>query len=148
MPLTGDGSALRLEGISKHFAGVQALAEVRISLQAGQVTALLGENGAGKSTLLRILGGDYAPKISISFTSIGGGLMAKGGGVLRQFAIAGADKKFVWADARIEGDKVVVSSDEVPNPLYVRYAWADNPEGANLYNKEGLPASPFRTDHD
>ncbi|QJD96604.1 sialate O-acetylesterase [Mucilaginibacter robiniae] len=86
-------------------------------------------------------------KIIISFNSIGGGLMVKGGGALQQFAIAGTDKHFVWADAKIEGDKVIVSSPEVTNPMYVRYAWADNPEGANLYNKEGLPASPFRTDN-
>ena len=86
--------------------------------------------------------------VVLSFTGIGSGLMAKGGGELQQFAIAGADKKFVWADARIEGDHVVVSSPDVSEPLYVRYAWADNPEGANLYNKEGLPASPFRTDKD
>jgi sialate O-acetylesterase len=85
-------------------------------------------------------------KIIITFSHIGNGLIVKGGGELTQFAIAGKDKKFVWAKAEIEGDKVVVSSDEVPNPAYVRYAWADNPEGANLYNKEGLPASPFRTD--
>lgn len=87
-------------------------------------------------------------KIILSFTGIGSGLMVKGVGELQQFAIAGADKKFVWADARIDGDHVIVSSPDVPQPLYVRYAWADNPEGANLYNKEGLPASPFRTDQD
>lgn len=85
-------------------------------------------------------------RIIISFSSIGSGLMVKGGGDLTQFAIAGEDKRFVWATARIEGDKVVVSNPDVPHPMYVRYAWADNPEGANLYNKEGLPASPFRTD--
>jgi sialate O-acetylesterase len=85
-------------------------------------------------------------KIEVSFMDTGSGLMVKGGGELQQFAIAGADKKFVWADARIEGDKVIVSSGEVTSPLYVRYAWADNPQGANLYNREGLPASPFRTD--
>jgi sialate O-acetylesterase len=61
------------------------------------------------------------------------------------FAIAGADQKFVWAKAQIDGDAVVVSADGVPNPTAVRYAWADNP-ACNLYNKEGLPASPFRTD--
>jgi sialate O-acetylesterase len=87
-------------------------------------------------------------KIILSFTAIGSGMMVKGGGELQQFAIAGADKKFVWAGARIDGDHVIVSSPDVPEPLYVRYAWADNPEGANLYNKEGLPASPFRTDQD
>lgn len=85
-------------------------------------------------------------KIILSFSSIGGGLMAKGGDELRQFAISGADKQFVWAEARIEGDKIVVWNDAIANPVAVRYAWADNPEGANLYNKEGLPASPFRTD--
>jgi sialate O-acetylesterase len=87
-------------------------------------------------------------KIILSFKGVGSGLMVKGGGQLQQFAIAGADRKFVWADARIDGDYVIVSSPDVPEPMYVRYAWADNPEGANLYNKEGLPASPFRTDQD
>jgi sialate O-acetylesterase len=85
-------------------------------------------------------------KIIISFTNIGGGLISIDDEELNQFAIAGADKKFVWAKAKIEGDKVIVWSDEVAKPLYVRYAWADNPFGANLYNKERLPASPFRTD--
>ncbi|MBV9868500.1 MAG: hypothetical protein JO316_24355 [Abitibacteriaceae bacterium] len=65
---------------------------------------------------------------------------------LQGFAIAGADKKFVWADAKIDGDTVVVQSDQVPQPTTVRYAWANNP-AANLYNGAGLPASPFRTDN-
>jgi sialate O-acetylesterase len=64
---------------------------------------------------------------------------------LEGFAIAGADHKFVWAKAAIDGSAVVVSSDAVPAPVAVRYAWADNP-ACNLYNKEGLPAAPFRTD--
>ena len=85
-------------------------------------------------------------KIVISFTNTGSGLVAKGGGELRYFAIAGADKKFVWAKATIEGNKVMVWNDNISNPVAVRYAWADNPDGANLYNKEGLPASSFRTD--
>ena len=83
-------------------------------------------------------------KIVLSFDHVGSGLMAKGG-QLKGFAIAGADKKFVWADAKIEGDKVVVSSPQVQDPVAVRYAWANNPE-CNLYNKEDIPASPFRTD--
>lgn len=70
------------------------------------------------------------------------GLQAKSG-ELKGFQIAGADRKFEPAAAVIEGTTVVVSSPAVPHPLYVRYAWADNPEG-NLYNGEGLPASPFR----
>jgi sialate O-acetylesterase len=85
-------------------------------------------------------------KIIISFDNTGSGLYAKEGGSLRQFAIAGADMKFVWAKAKIKGDRVIVKSKEVKKPVAVRYAWADNPEGANLYNREGLPAAPFRTD--
>jgi len=85
-------------------------------------------------------------KTIITFTNIGGGLIAKGGGELKHFAIAGADKKFVWANAKIEDDEVVVWNDEITNPVAVRYAWADNPESANLYNKEGLPVLAFRTD--
>lgn len=86
-------------------------------------------------------------EIRIRFSNIGEGLMAKGGGDLHYFAIAGADKKFVWAKTKISGDKVIVWSDEVPQPVAVRYGWADNPHNANLYNKvDGkawLPASPF-----
>ena len=84
-------------------------------------------------------------EIALSFDHVGGGLVAKGGEPLKGFAIAGEDKKFVWADAKIEGDKVVVSSPDVADPVAVRYAWADNPI-CNLYNKEDLPACPFRTD--
>ncbi len=85
-------------------------------------------------------------RIIISFTETGRGLMAKGG-VLKHFAIAGEDKQFVWADAVIRGNKVIVSSKEVQNPVAVRYAWSDNPDDANLCNKDGLLASPFRTDN-
>lgn len=85
-------------------------------------------------------------KVILSFDNIGGGLVAKGG-QLNHFAIAGADKKFVWANAEIQGKKIVVWSNTIINPTSVRYAWADNPEGANLYNTEGLPARPFRTDN-
>ncbi|GAB4022918.1 sialate O-acetylesterase [Spirosoma migulaei] len=86
-------------------------------------------------------------KIVVRFTNVGGGLITNDGEDLSEFAIAGSDKKFVWAKVKIEGDNVVVWSDEVPTPLYVRYAWADNPVNPNLYNKEKLPASPFRTDN-
>ncbi len=83
-------------------------------------------------------------KIVINFDHIGGGLISSDGEKLRRFEIAGADKNFVWADARIEGNTVVVKAESVKHPEFVRYAWADNPVDANLYNKEGLPASPFR----
>mgnify|MGYP000103161848 CR=1 FL=1 len=84
-------------------------------------------------------------QIRLEFNHVGSGLMAKGGEPLKGFAIAGADRKFVWADAKIDGDAVVVSARDVAAPAAVRYSWANNPIG-NLYNKEGLPASPFRTD--
>ncbi len=80
----------------------------------------------------------------LSFKNVGGGLEARGG-ELTGFAIAGADKKFVWATAKIEGDKVVVSSPSVVKPAAVRYGWSDFPV-VNLWNKNGLPATPFRTD--
>lgn len=86
-------------------------------------------------------------RIILSFTHTGSGLVVKGGRELKQFAICGADRKFVWANARIEGENVVVWSEQIAHPVAVRYAWADNPEGANLYNREGLPAAPFRTDN-
>ncbi|UII25334.1 sialate O-acetylesterase [Fulvivirga maritima] len=86
-------------------------------------------------------------EVVLSFSNTGSGLTTKDKyGYVRGFAIAGNDKQFHWAKARIEGDKVIVYSDEVSDPKAVRYAWADNPDDANLYNKEGLPASPFRTD--
>ncbi len=98
-------------------------------------------------------------KVRVKFMaeSLGGGLMVgkKEGrkptegvkdGKLERFAVAGEDKKWVWAEAVIDGDSVVVSSPQVAAPVAVRYAYSMNPAGANLYNKEGLPASPFRTD--
>ncbi len=92
-------------------------------------------------------------KIIVSFDHMGSGLITNDGEEPGEFAIAGADKKFVWAKAKIvqgtssgEGDKIIVWNDEILNPMFVRYAWADNPVNPNLYNKEGLPASPFRTD--
>ncbi|HZQ19339.1 MAG TPA: sialate O-acetylesterase [Terriglobales bacterium] len=83
-------------------------------------------------------------KVILQFANIGSGLVAKGDS-LRGFAIAGADHKFYWANATIQGSTVAVSSEQVPHPVAVRYAWGDSPI-CNLFNEEGLPASPFRTD--
>ena len=80
----------------------------------------------------------------LTFKHAHGGLVAKGG-ELKGFAVAGEDKKWHWADARIDGDSVVVRSDKVQKPVAVRYAWANNPV-CNVYNQAGLPAVPFRTD--
>lgn len=85
-------------------------------------------------------------KIILRFTNAGSGLVSKSDELLKHFEIAGADKKFVSAQAHISGNTVTVWSEQVKNPVIVRYAWSDNPQGANLYNKEGLPASPFRTE--
>lgn len=84
-------------------------------------------------------------KIRISFDHTTGGLKTRNNEKLTGFVIAGADHKFYWANAVIEGNEIVVSSPDVAFPLAVRYAWADNPI-CNLYNGAGLPASPFRTD--
>lgn len=95
--------------------------------------------------------------IRISFDHVGSGLIvgkkeglkptqAVADGKLARFAIAGEDKVWHWADATIDGETLVVKSAEVKKPVAVRYAYSMNPTGANLYNKEGIPASPFRTD--
>jgi len=91
---------------------------------------------------MKINGGDAI----LSFTHLGGGLVAKDG-ALKGFVVAGADKVFHPAEARVVGDTVVVSSTAVPQPVAVRYGWANVPE-VNLFNRAGLPATPFRTDLD
>lgn len=96
-------------------------------------------------------------KARLTFDHVGTGLMIgkkdernpaveNKDGKLKRFASAGADKKWFWAEAVIENNAVVVSSPDVKAPVAVRYAFTMNPDGANLYNREGLPASPFRTD--
>ncbi|MDR1504392.1 MAG: 9-O-acetylesterase [Prevotella sp.] len=85
-------------------------------------------------------------KAIISFNNIGKGLKSTSKyGYIEGFAIAGTDNKFVWAKAYIEGDKVIVYSDNISKPVSVRYSWSNNPD-VNLFNSEGLPAAPFRTD--
>ena len=85
--------------------------------------------------------------IRVTFEQSGTGLKSRDGGALKRFEIAGTDKVWHWAEAKIDGiDCVLVSSPQVKEPAAVRYAWAANPEGANLINSEGLPASVFRTD--
>lgn len=87
-------------------------------------------------------------KVRISYSQIGSGLEAKDlYGYVKGFALAGKDSVFHYAKAHLEGNEVVVYCDKVPNPVAVRYAWADNPFDPNLYSKEGLPAVPFRSDN-
>lgn len=95
-------------------------------------------SGPNARAIKKVKGG-----LLVSFDNNGGKLVFKGSDNLRHIAIAGADKKYVWASANIQGKQLLVWSEKVTNPVSVRYAWADNPEGANLYNADGLPASPF-----
>ena len=87
-------------------------------------------------------------RVTVHFANTGRGLVSHGvtDGSVGAFALAGPDRHFVWAQARIEGSHVVVWSARVPHPVAVRYAWSQNPADANLYNRNGLPAAPFRTD--
>jgi len=91
-------------------------------------------------------GGSAIKAVRVRFDNVGAGLEAKGGEPLQGFSIAGDDRLFVWANAKIEGDSVLVWSDKAPDPKAVRYAWADAPSWANLFNKDGLPGLIFRTD--
>ncbi|MBK8566795.1 MAG: 9-O-acetylesterase [Saprospiraceae bacterium] len=117
---------------------------IRLGLAARKVA--YGENIVHSGPVFQSMekAGD---RIRLRFRELGGGLVSKDKyGFLRGFAIAGADQKFHWALAYIEGESVVVFSPEVMQPMAVRYAWADNPGQLDLYNAEGLPALPFRTD--
>jgi sialate O-acetylesterase len=117
----------------------------------GNRLALLARKIAYKEKKLIASGPTYKSmkvkngRAEISFTNIGAGLMTRDE-PLKGFAIAGFDGKFVWANAEISGNKVIVWHESVSIPVRVRYAWADNPDQANLLNKDGLPATPFRTD--
>ena len=134
-----------------------------ISTDLGGMTHPTNKSGYGERAKQVALGFVYGQKIEysgplyaaheidggrvrIKFTHIGQGLTARHSDKLQGFMIAGADKKFVWADAVIDGDSVVVSSPTVTAPLAVRYAWSSNAPWANLFNKDGLPAQTFRTD--
>lgn len=115
---------------------------VRLALAAGAVAYGQGIIPSGpmyKSATIE------SGRVRLYFDHVGGGLSTEGKGGLRGFAIAGEDRKFVWANAEIDGDSIVVSSADVAEPVAVRYGWANNPD-CNLYNEAGLPASPFRTD--
>jgi hypothetical protein len=122
---------------------------ISVFLAEHSCKATADSNGKWSCTLPKMDAGgpfELRERIVLKFDHIDGGLVAKDG-QWRGFAVAGADKQFVWAEATIEGDTVVVSSDEVKDPVAVRHGWSANPK-CNLYNKAGLPASPFRTDSD
>ena len=141
LPKTGLASAVDI-GDVKNIHPVNKQEVGRRLFQAAQVIAY-GEKGAPS-------GPHYSKHeiqdstIVIHFDNAESGLKAKGG-ELKGFAMAGADKKWHWGQAKIQGGAVVVSAESVKTPSAVRYGWANNPIG-NLINAEGLPAAPFRTD--
>ncbi|WCT13379.1 sialate O-acetylesterase [Mucilaginibacter jinjuensis] len=148
LPLTGMavttdiGNADNIHPLNKKDVGL------RLALTARQVA--YGEHIVASGPIYESMKAE-GHTLRLIFKSTGGGLIADsvrhpGQKVLTGFGIAGNNGKFIWARAIIDGNSIVVSADEVPNPVAVRYNWADNPTG-NLYNKEGLPASPFRTDN-
>jgi len=120
--------------------------------EIGQRLALAAQKLAYNDLLVVASGPMYqsmqrdGDKIELYFSNCGSGLTTIDGKELTFFSIAGVDKKFYWAKAQIMGNKIIVWSDRVSHPEIVRYAWADNPAGANLCNREGLPASPFTTE--
>ncbi len=85
-------------------------------------------------------------KVTLEFNHTGSGLATRDGEAPAEFAIAGADKKYVWAKTKLEGNTLIIWHETIADPKYIRYAWADNPVNPNLINKEGLPASPFITE--
>jgi len=133
--ITDHGDANNIHPVEKEPVG-QRLALAARALAYGEKIEYSGPLFSGS----RIDGN----KVVISFAHVGKGLVSKDG-PLKGFVIAGADKKFVPAQAEITGETVTVSSPEVPAPVAARYGWANVPD-VNLYNKEALPASPFRTD--
>ncbi|MBI5820863.1 MAG: sialate O-acetylesterase [Verrucomicrobia bacterium] len=159
----GDGWMLVRESMLKSLSVPKTGMAIIIDIGDPQDIHPKNKQDVGKRLALWALGTVYGEKVSavsgplpaghkirgseivLSFTHTNGGLVAKGG-ALKCFVIAGADKQWKPATARIEGDKVIVSSPDVPKPVAARYAWLDNPD-CNLFNGAGLPASPFRTDH-
>jgi sialate O-acetylesterase len=113
-------------------------------LAQAALALIYGEKGAGGGPVFDAAVAEGS-RLRLRFRDVGGGLAAKGG-VLKGFAIAGEEGRWTAAEARIEGETVVVWSDAVPKPKSARYAWADQPQDASLTSKEGLPAFPFRTD--
>jgi sialate O-acetylesterase len=145
LPATGQaitidvGEAENLHPKNKQDVGA------RLALVAQPVAYGQRVLASGPTYLSHVVRGN---KIVVSFSNIGNGLVsASSDASVGAFAIAGADKVWHWASARLVGNTVEVWSDGVASPVAVRYAWTDSPENADLYSREGLPAAPFRTDH-
>ena len=142
LPNTGEACTLDIgEGANIHPPNKQdvghRLALIAEKLVYGKDVVAYGPRFAG----MKIEG----KQVRISYTEVDGGLVVKGDGPLKGFAVCGEDKQWAWADAQIDGDTVVLSSPNVAKPVAVRYAYSENPI-CNLYNKAGLPAYQFATD--
>jgi sialate O-acetylesterase len=143
LPLTGMAIALGTgEAADIHPKNKQEVGR-RLALWA--LATIYGQKDVSSSGPLPMGHKTAGSKIVITFNHTDGGLVAKNGD-LKGFAITGKDQKWVWANAQIDDDTVIVSHPDVKEPVAVRYAWANNPAGCNLFNGAGLPASPFRTD--
>jgi sialate O-acetylesterase len=138
MAITIDiGDATNIHSANKQEAGRRLALWALGTVYGKDVPAISGPLPAGSSV--------SGNAITVSFKHTNGGLKTQDGGPLKGFQIAGVDRQWRAASARIDGDKVVISGLEIASPVAVRYAWQDNPD-CNLYNAAGLPASPFRTD--
>jgi sialate O-acetylesterase len=144
LPKTGQAIAIDLGDASnihpknKQDVGAR-LALVARKVAYGQAILASGPSYRSHTTL--------SDTIVVEFNDVGGGLVSRSSdGRLGGFSVAGADRKFVWAEAKVVGTRVYVWSDRVRKPVAVRYAWSNNPDQANLYNRAQLPAAPFRTD--
>ena len=124
-----------------HFPNKQDVGKRAAIAAAGKFYGVAGAHMGPVYDSMRVEEG----RIRLRFTHLGGGLWVKEGQKLWGFSIAGEDRRFVWADAAIDGDTVIVWSSQVPKPASVRYGWLNDPR-CNLYNAAGLPAMPFRTD--
>jgi sialate O-acetylesterase len=141
LPNTGIAVGIELgDPLTIHPANKQDVGKRLALVALEKVYAKPVESSGPRFDSMQIQGGS----IRVRFTHARG--LTSKSGPPKNFAIAGADKKFAWAEAKIEGDTVVLGSVQVPQPTAVRYAWADNPNGCNVYNAAGLPAAPFRTD--
>ena len=142
VPGTGMGVAIDIGDHSDiHPANKQDLA-YRMAMEAERIA--YGSKKVSAGPMFRKMSIEGS-QIRVFFDGIGSGLVVRGG-ELNCFAVAGKDGRFVWAKARLDGDTVVVSADAVKEPAAVRYAWAPYPVDPNLYNKEGFPVCPFRSD--
>ena len=141
-PNTGIGINIDLGEWNDIHPGNKKPVGERLALQAMKIS--YGEKDIISSGPIRKSARLEGNKIVISFNDVGSGLVSGNGEELSHFAIAGEDGKYEWAHAEIRNNEVVVWNNYIEKPISVRYAWADNPDFANLYNKEGLPASPFQ----